>query len=225
MFNFCSILVSILFFNADLHPKRLRIAALTLNKPDLTPHTSFFLRSTTTCKANCALYMRATVFLTSLNVLGTEQTGEPSSLGINLWPLTHNLRGVSCYASVLSQFLFLPSVIMTGAYNNYFRMFDRASRRDVTLEASRELCKRRAVLQPRRVCVGRKRKETDVSVDSLDFRKKILHTAWHPKDNIIAIAASNNLYIFQDRMPAHGHHHAQQIQSAPPEWDAWTNLL
>ncbi|KTF90588.1 hypothetical protein cypCar_00012201 [Cyprinus carpio] len=109
------------------------------------------------------------------------------------------------------------SVIMTGAYNNYFRMFDRASLRDVTLEASREVCKRRAVLQPRRVCVGKKRKETDVSVDSLDFRKKILHTAWHPKENIIAIAASNNLYIFQDRMAPNGHHNTPEIQSAPPK--------
>ncbi|KAL1261487.1 hypothetical protein QQF64_006752 [Cirrhinus molitorella] len=109
------------------------------------------------------------------------------------------------------------SVIMTGAYNNYFRMFDRASRRDVTLEASREVCKRRAVLQPRRVCVGKKRKDTDVSVDSLDFRKKILHTAWHPKENIIAIAASNNLYIFQDRLTPNGHHNTPEIQSAPPK--------
>ncbi|MCJ8733808.1 hypothetical protein PDJAM_G00227860 [Pangasius djambal] len=104
------------------------------------------------------------------------------------------------------------SVIMTGAYNNFFRMFDRASRRDVTLEASREVCKRRAVLRPRRVCVGKKRRENDISVDSLDFRKKILHTAWHPTDNIIAIAASNNLFIFQDRHGPghHGGHHLEQ---------------
>ncbi|XP_030638416.1 serine/threonine-protein phosphatase 2A 55 kDa regulatory subunit B gamma isoform [Chanos chanos] len=92
------------------------------------------------------------------------------------------------------------SVIMTGAYNNFFRMFDRSSKRDVTLEASREVCKRRAVLRPRRVCMGAKRRRDEVSVDSLDFSKKILHTAWHPSQNIIAIAASNNLYIFQDRL-------------------------
>ncbi|KAI4893770.1 hypothetical protein NFI96_033963, partial [Prochilodus magdalenae] len=117
------------------------------------------------------------------------------------------------------------SVIMTGAYNNFFRMFDRASRRDVTLEASREVCKRRAVLRPRRVCMGRKKRDSDVSVDSLDFRKKILHTAWHPTDNIIAIAASNNLYIFQDRHSHLGHHAGHrleqdrppQLQEAPPQ--------
>ncbi|XP_038840054.1 serine/threonine-protein phosphatase 2A 55 kDa regulatory subunit B gamma isoform-like [Salvelinus namaycush] len=89
---------------------------------------------------------------------------------------------------------------MTGAYNNFFRMFDRNTNRDVTLEASRESSKPRAVLKPRRVCQGGKRRKDDISVDSLDFTKKILHTAWHPTENIIAIAATNNLYIFQDKL-------------------------
>ena len=100
----------------------------------------------------------------------------------------------------------LLSVIMTGAYNNFFRMFDRNTKRDVTLEASRESSKPRAVLKPRRVCAaGGKRRKDDISVDSLDFTKKILHTAWHPNENIIAIAATNNLYIFQDKLNSEMH--------------------
>ncbi|KAK3523027.1 hypothetical protein QTP86_011330 [Hemibagrus guttatus] len=91
------------------------------------------------------------------------------------------------------------SVIMTGSYNSFFRMFDRDSGRGVTLEAWRESSKPRAVLRTRRVYTGGRRRRGDVGVDSLDFRKKILHMAWHPAENIIAIAASNNLYIFQDR--------------------------
>ncbi|KAK0142469.1 Serine/threonine-protein phosphatase 2A regulatory subunit B gamma isoform [Merluccius polli] len=91
------------------------------------------------------------------------------------------------------------SVIMTGAYNNFFRMFDRNTKRDVTLEASRESSKPRAVLKPRR------RRKDDIGVDSLDFSKKILHTAWHPAENIIAIAATNNLYIFQDKLNSEMH--------------------
>ncbi|KAM4840114.1 serine/threonine-protein phosphatase 2A 55 kDa regulatory subunit B delta isoform isoform X2 [Urocitellus parryii] len=91
------------------------------------------------------------------------------------------------------------SAVMTGSYNNFFRMFDRSTRRDVTLEASRESSKPRASLKPRKVCAGGKRKKDEISVDSLDFNKKILHTAWHPVDNIIAVAATNNLYIFQDK--------------------------
>lgn len=94
----------------------------------------------------------------------------------------------------------LLSVIMTGAYNSFFRMFDRETGRGVTLEAWRESSKPRAVLRTRRVYTGGKRRRGDVGVDSLDFTKKILHMAWHPSENIIAIAATNNLYIFQDRV-------------------------
>lgn len=103
------------------------------------------------------------------------------------------------------QCLFLYSVIMTGAYNNFFRMFDRNTKRDVTLEASRENSKPRAVLKPRKVCTGGKRRKDEISVDSLDFNKKILHMAWHPTENIIAVAATNNLYIFQDKVNSEMH--------------------
>ncbi|XP_069755730.1 serine/threonine-protein phosphatase 2A 55 kDa regulatory subunit B delta isoform isoform X3 [Narcine bancroftii] len=77
---------------------------------------------------------------------------------------------------------------------------DRNTKRDITLEASRESSKPRAILKPRKVCTGGKRKKDEISVDSLDFNKKILHTAWHPKENIIAVAATNHLYIFQDKV-------------------------
>lgn len=104
-----------------------------------------------------------------------------------------------------STYLLLPpippvSVVMTGSYNNFFRMFDRGQRRDITLEASRENSKPMQVLKPRKVSAGGKRKKDEISVDSLDFNKKILHTAWHPQDNIIAVATTNNLYIFQDKV-------------------------
>ena len=32
--------------------------------------------------------------------------------------------------------------------------------------------------------------------DDIDFKKNILHSSWHPKENSVAIAATNNLYIF-----------------------------
>ncbi|KAI3422594.1 Serine/threonine-protein phosphatase 2A regulatory subunit sur-6 [Globodera pallida] len=43
---------------------------------------------------------------------------------------------------------------------------------------------------------GKKRRE-EISADYLDFNKKILHCAWHPTTEIIALAATNNLYIFE----------------------------
>jgi len=40
----------------------------------------------------------------------------------------------------------------------------------------------------------RMRKETDA--DQIDFNKKILHMSWHPFEDSIAIAATNNLFVF-----------------------------
>ena len=90
--------------------------------------------------------------------------------------------------------------LLTGSYNNFFRIFDRESQRDATLEATRENMKLRQVLKPKKVCTSSgKRKKDEITVESLDFNKKILHTAWHPTDSIIAIAATNNLYLFQGK--------------------------
>lgn len=88
--------------------------------------------------------------------------------------------------------------LMTGSYNNFFRIFDRENKKDTILEASVEDMKHNQVLKPRKVCTtGGKRKKDEINVEALDFTKKILHTSWHPKDNIIAVAATNNLYLFQ----------------------------
>ena len=88
---------------------------------------------------------------------------------------------------------------MFGDSYECFRMFERGGRQDVTLEASREVSQPLMALKPRRVCAGGKRRKDEVGVDSLDFSRKILHTTWHPHDNIIAVATTNNLYIFQDK--------------------------
>lgn len=78
-------------------------------------------------------------------------------------------------------------------------MFDRQSRQEVTYEASKEIAKPKTILKPRKVSTGGKRKKDEIFVDCLDFNKKILHTAWHPTENIIAVAATNNLFLLQDK--------------------------
>jgi serine/threonine-protein phosphatase 2A regulatory subunit B len=30
----------------------------------------------------------------------------------------------------------------------------------------------------------------------MDFSKKVLHAAWHPQENILAVGGLNNLYIY-----------------------------
>lgn len=55
-----------------------------------------------------------------------------------------------------------------------------------------------------------KKKKDEMNVDSLDFTSKILHTAWHPRDNIIAVAATNNLFLFKEVNDEQG-----SLQSVP----------
>ncbi|OZC05804.1 WD domain, G-beta repeat protein [Onchocerca flexuosa] len=104
--------------------------------------------------------------------------------------------------------------ILTGSYNNFFRSFKRGvdasvaktyeahvEKSHVRLPTRRVLTAGAARVNKKRVLAGtvETQADEDVSADSLDFTKKILHTAWHPKQNIIALAATNRLYIFQDK--------------------------
>lgn len=41
--------------------------------------------------------------------------------------------------------------ILSGSYNNFFRMFERSGRKEVTFEASREIAKPKTMLKPRKV--------------------------------------------------------------------------
>ena len=91
--------------------------------------------------------------------------------------------------------------IMTGSYNNFFRLFDRDSKNDATFESSRDAIRPGSVLKPRKVSTANKRRKDEIAVDALDFNKKILHAAWHPRDNVLAVAATNNLYLYQDTLP------------------------
>lgn len=74
----------------------------------------------------------------------------------------------------------------------------------MTLEAARDVAKPGQVVAAKKVVSGGggggKRKKNEVNADSMDFNKKILHPAWHPERNIIALAATNNLYLFQARL-------------------------
>jgi len=104
---------------------------------------------------------------------------------------------------------------MTGSYHNSFHLYDINGKNDVTLEASKNgtTCffsptfstlpfffwhtafKKKSATTKSKLGIGRKKKD-DVNVENIDFSKKILHAAWHPHENSIAVAATNNLFIF-----------------------------
>jgi serine/threonine-protein phosphatase 2A regulatory subunit B len=106
--------------------------------------------------------------------------------------------------------------VMTGSYNNNFMIYptDPSKDTEVVLQADKSAFKAKKVGVPTPmnsatspggkkgtsraaspaagVAPGqRMRKETDA--DQIDFNKKILHMSWHPKEDSIAIAATNNV--------------------------------
>jgi len=84
---------------------------------------------------------------------------------------------------------------LTGSYNNYLFLYDWANNEVAYLEASKILPKtKKATLQKNKKKGGSQTEE--MNPESVDFSKKILHTAWHPREHIIAISASNNLFLY-----------------------------
>jgi len=86
--------------------------------------------------------------------------------------------------------------IITGSYNNIFTIFDRESGSEVCMEAAKiaqlNSSKRSSFMNK----FGKKRIKPEINVDTLNFQQKVLHADWHPTQNIIAVAATNNLYIY-----------------------------
>ncbi|KAG5459382.1 MAG: hypothetical protein BJ554DRAFT_216 [Olpidium bornovanus] len=100
---------------------------------------------------------------------------------------------------------------LAGSYGNYFHVYDGLAAgggggdppEPVVLQADKGAFKARkagnakkgaaaaAAAQPG---LGVQRKD-NIDPETLDFTKKILHASWHPKENSIAVAATNNLFI------------------------------
>lgn len=92
--------------------------------------------------------------------------------------------------------------VMTGSYDNYFHIYDTAQELpDVTLQADKSAFKAKRVGSTlnrggRNSGPRMFRRPDEVNVDAIDFNKKILHSSWHPREDSIAVAATNNLFIF-----------------------------
>lgn len=102
--------------------------------------------------------------------------------------------------------------VMTGSYNNNFMIYPTQEEKDteIVLQADKSAFKAKKVGVPTPMSKGngkkagsrsgspagpgsRMKKETDA--DQIDFNKKILHMSWHPFEDSIAIAATNNVSL------------------------------
>ena len=126
---------------------------------------------------------------------------------VETYPVHEYLRGKLC-SLYENDFIFDKfecgwngddSCVITGSYNNFFRIFYRQPKMEFCYEASRDMSQLGQILRNKKVVQGPRRRREEVGLDSLDYGRKILHAVWHPRDNILAIAATNNLYLFHEQ--------------------------
>ncbi|KAH3676210.1 hypothetical protein WICPIJ_009170 [Wickerhamomyces pijperi] len=97
--------------------------------------------------------------------------------------------------------------VMTGSYNNNFMVYQNATDpskpvQECVLQADRSAFKSKKNQAQNNGLAKRKNGvptmlKRDIEMDNvIDYKKNILHLSWHPFENSVAIAATNNLYIF-----------------------------
>eukprot|EP00005_Dracoamoeba_jomungandri_P002350 CAMPEP_0174261502 /NCGR_PEP_ID=MMETSP0439-20130205/11467_1 /TAXON_ID=0 /ORGANISM="Stereomyxa ramosa, Strain Chinc5" /LENGTH=433 /DNA_ID=CAMNT_0015345983 /DNA_START=134 /DNA_END=1435 /DNA_ORIENTATION=+ len=74
------------------------------------------------------------------------------------------------------------SHILTGSYHNHFLIYDIQQDQTFGLRTKLGRAPKRATM--------------DLNADDINFNKKVLHVAWHPGDDVVAVAANNNLYLY-----------------------------
>ncbi|KAI8140259.1 protein phosphatase PP2A regulatory subunit B [Fennellomyces sp. T-0311] len=90
--------------------------------------------------------------------------------------------------------------VMTGSYNNTFHLYDREGKSDIALQADKSAFRaKRLGSAKNKMALSRGPGKSMLGGDGVDFNKKILHASWHPRENTIAVAATNNLFIFTDK--------------------------
>lgn len=115
--------------------------------------------------------------------------------------------------------------VMTGSYNNNFMIYPNAvdpnaEETEIVLQADKSAFKAKKVGMPMSMnngvpggllkngrnnnnngrgqspSRGMNMMRRDLDYETIDFKKNILHLSWHPHENSIAIAATNNLFVF-----------------------------
>ncbi|BGP31745.1 protein phosphatase 2A regulatory subunit cdc55 [Rhodotorula toruloides] len=100
------------------------------------------------------------------------------------------------------------SHVLSGSYNNFFHIYDTAASQDIVLQADKSAFKAKKIGGNKNKAgpggaAGKGGKNGGaasgkplIDTESIDYNKKILHASWHPRENTIAIAATNNLFIY-----------------------------
>jgi len=82
------------------------------------------------------------------------------------------------------------SEVLTGSYDNMFYIHNWEKGIVTSFEANKNFPKSKIKT------TGVNQKLFDAN-DAVDFNKKCLHLSWHPKEDFVAIGASNNLFLYE----------------------------
>ena len=126
-------------------------------------------------------------FLTSLNAHSVALEGSQTCLYI-------------IGTDVNTKTLINNSQVLTGSYSNFFHVYDLKDENDIILQADKSAFKAKRAGSTKNKAPGSRkltRMEEYLNVDALDFSKKIIHASWHPREKTVALAATNNLFLFQ----------------------------
>ncbi|GAA5885635.1 hypothetical protein JCM6882_007506 [Rhodosporidiobolus microsporus] len=93
--------------------------------------------------------------------------------------------------------------VLSGSYNNYFHIYDKNAEQDIVLQADKSAFKAKKIGANKNKAGGAGAgkngnggpKKPIIDTENIDFNKKVLHPSWHPREDTIAIAATNNLFL------------------------------
>ncbi|KAH9456351.1 hypothetical protein MJO28_006389 [Puccinia striiformis f. sp. tritici] len=96
--------------------------------------------------------------------------------------------------------------ILSGSYNNYFHIYDKEVTTDIVLQADKSAFKAKKIGAAAGGGGGSSKGgpagatpnvvKSVQETENIDFSKRIMHASWHPREDTIAIAATNNLFLF-----------------------------
>ncbi|CAH7667148.1 WD40-repeat-containing domain protein [Phakopsora pachyrhizi] len=95
--------------------------------------------------------------------------------------------------------------ILSGSYNNYFHIYDQEGTSDIVLQADKSAFKSKKIAMNNNnsnssnggnnSSNGNKPGSFVQETENIDFSKRIMHASWHPREDTIAIAATNNVCV------------------------------
>ncbi|KAI9605159.1 hypothetical protein H4Q26_003134 [Puccinia striiformis f. sp. tritici PST-130] len=93
--------------------------------------------------------------------------------------------------------------ILSGSYNNYFHIYDKEVTTDIVLQADKSAFKAKKIGAAAGGGGGSSKGgpagatpnvvKSVQETENIDFSKRIMHASWHPREDTIAIAATNNV--------------------------------